>query len=188
MTRFDYDSTWGTVLNRFCLQAAIGIPLTVYGKGGQTRGILDIRDTLACITLTLQSPAERGEMRVFNQFTEQFSLNELADIVTQACAKRGVNATINHVENPRTELEEHYYNAKHQHLLDLGLQPHLLGDTLVNSLMEIIAQHADDVDRTQLVQPTVTWKGGGNDLYKQYASGTPRTANLTGVPQRVPAS
>src|SRR5207244_8238426 len=122
-TRLDYDTIWGTVLNRFCVQAALGQPLTVYGKGGQTRGFLDVRDTIACVRLSIENPAEAGEYRVFNQFTEQFSVRQLAELVSEACAQHGLATTIEHLPNPRVESEEHYYNAKHQRLLDLGLQP-----------------------------------------------------------------
>src|SRR5438445_5468782 len=111
-TRFDYDSVWGTPLNRFCAQAAMGEPLTVYGKGGQTRGYLDIRDTLACITLALQHPADPGEFRVFNQFTEQFSLNELAEKVLAARAKLGVATRVEHLAHPRGATQGPYYNSR----------------------------------------------------------------------------
>jgi UDP-sulfoquinovose synthase len=169
-TRFDFDTIWGTALNRFCVQAATRNPLTVYGKGGQTRGYLDIRDTLACITLTLENPAEPGEFRVFNQFTEQFSLNDLAELVVSASVARGRDAGIDHIPNPRVELEEHYYNAKHQSLLDLGLQPHYLSDTLVDSLMAIVEEHASRVDPVLLQSPSVTWRGGGNAVWRGYAT------------------
>src|SRR5213596_192113 len=111
LTRFDYDQAFGTALNRFCVQAVIGHPLTVYGKGGQTRGFLNIRDTLECVELAVTNPAGRGEMRVFNQFTEQFTVLELAEITRRAGAELGFDVEIEHVENPRVELEEHYYNA-----------------------------------------------------------------------------
>ena len=124
-TRFDYDDVFGTALNRFCLQAVIGHPLTVYGKGGQTRGYLNIVDTLQCVELAVANPAEPGEMRVYNQFTEQFSVAELAELVQKAGAEVGLDVTVDPIENPRVELEEHYYNAKHTKLLDLGLKPEL---------------------------------------------------------------
>ncbi|MGH7611069.1 MAG: NAD-dependent epimerase/dehydratase family protein [Candidatus Dormibacteria bacterium] len=168
-TRFDFDSIWGTALNRFCVQAAVGRPLTVYGKGGQTRGYLDLRDTMACITLALENPAERGECRVFNQFTEQFSINQLAQLVAEVRAKRGLETQIAHIPNPRVEVEEHYYNAKHQHLLDLGLQPHYLGDTLLESVIQLVEEHADSVDRVLLEQPSVLWRTGGNEVWRRYA-------------------
>ncbi len=144
-TRFDYDDVFGTALNRFCVQAMIGHPLTVYGKGGQTRGYLNILDTLQCVELAVLHPADRGEFRVFNQFTEQFSVLELAEIVKRAGEEHGLEVRIESIENPRIELEEHYYNAKHTKLLDLGLQPHLLSDTLVESMFGVIGRYKDRV-------------------------------------------
>src|SRR5579871_6547707 len=133
INRFDYDDVFGTVLNRFCVQAVSGHPLTVYGKGGQTRGFLDIRDTVRCIELACLHPAKPGECRVFNQFTEQFSVLELAEMVQSAGAKLGLRAKIEHMPTPRVEAEEHYYNARHSKLIDLGLKPHLLSDSLLDS-------------------------------------------------------
>jgi UDP-sulfoquinovose synthase len=159
-TRFDYDTVWGTVLNRFCVQAAVGQPLTVYGKGGQTRGFLDIRDTVACIRLALDNPAEQGEMRVYNQFTEQFSILDLARHVEHARSAHGLETEIAHLPNPRVELEEHYYNAKHQHLLDLGLQPHYLKDTLIDHVIQTVERHRELVDVNLLEHPTVDWRKG----------------------------
>src|SRR5271168_4581506 len=129
-TRFDYDGVFGTVLNRFCVQAVMGHPLTVYGAGGQTRGMLNIRDTLACVTLALETPADRGEFRVFNQFTESYSVRELADMVKRVCPTRVDIAE--GLTNPRVENEEHYFNAVNTKLLDLGLQPHLLTDQVIS--------------------------------------------------------
>lgn len=120
INRLDYDGVFGTALNRFCIQAAVGHPLTVYGKGGQTRGFLDIRDTVRCVELAIAHPAEPGQFRVMNQFTEQFSVEQLALLVQKAGATMGLKVEINHLENPRVELEEHYYNAKNTKLLDLG--------------------------------------------------------------------
>jgi UDP-sulfoquinovose synthase len=137
VNRFDYDEVFGTVLNRFCVEAAVGHPLTVYGKGGQTRGFLDIRDTVRCVELAILNPPEYGEFRVFNQFTEEFSVAHLAEMVVDAAGKLGIEASIEHVSNPRVELEEHYYNAKHTKLLDLGLEPHYLSDGLLESLLNI---------------------------------------------------
>jgi len=141
ITRFDYDEIFGTVLNRFCLQAVIGHPLTVYGAGHQTRGFLNIRDTIACVELAVANPAERGDFRVFNQFTEQFSVLELAGLVKQAGEHLGYAVEIQHYENPRVEKEEHYYNAIHTKLLDLGLEPTLLGEELVESMLHIIERY-----------------------------------------------
>lgn len=159
VNRFDYEDVFGTALNRFCIQAAIGHPLTVYGKGGQTRGFLDIRDTVRCIELAVDNPADRGEFRVFNQFTEQFSVGQLAEMVVDAAGKLGIDARIERLPNPRVEKEEHYYNAKHTGLLDLGLEPHYLGDSLLDSLLNIAVEYRDRVD-TDHVMPSVDWRTG----------------------------
>src|SRR5215203_1859606 len=156
VTRFDYDELFGTVLNRFCVQAVIGHPLTVYGSGGQTRGFLNIRDTLSCVELAVLNPADRGEMRVFNQFTEQFSVLELAELVKQAGEHLGYSVSIDHVENPRVEKEEHYYNAVHTKLLDLGLEPTLLGEELVESIVHAIERHKGRVIETA-IEPKTRW-------------------------------
>ncbi len=159
INRFDYEDVFGTALNRFCVQAAIGHPLTVYGKGGQTRGFLDIRDTVRCVELAIENPAERGEFRVFNQFTEQFSVRQLAEMVVDAAGKLGVEARVENLPNPRVEKEEHYYNAKHTGLLDLGLEPHYLSDSLLDSLLNIAVEYRDRVD-TDHVMPSVDWRTG----------------------------
>jgi UDP-sulfoquinovose synthase len=141
ITRFDYDELFGTVLNRFCLQAVIGHPLTVYGEGNQTRSFLNIRDTLACVGIAVKNPAAAGEFRVFNQFTEQFSVMQLAELVKDAGAHLGYEVDIQHYDNPRVEKEEHYYNAVNSNLLDLGLQPRLLGEELVESILGILERY-----------------------------------------------
>ncbi|HEX6206107.1 MAG TPA: NAD-dependent epimerase/dehydratase family protein [Solirubrobacterales bacterium] len=156
VTRFDYDELFGTVLNRFCVQAVIGHPLTVYGAGQQTRGFLNIRDTLACVELAALNPAERGEFRVFNQFTEQFSVLELAGLVKEAGEHLGYSVDIQHYENPRVEKEEHYYNAIHTKLLDLGLEPTLLGEELVESIIHAIERHKGRVIETA-IDPKTRW-------------------------------
>jgi UDP-sulfoquinovose synthase len=156
VTRFDYDELFGTVLNRFCVQAVIGHPLTVYGAGQQTRGFLNIRDTLACVELAALNPAERGEFRVFNQFTEQFSVLQLAELVKEAGEHLGYSVDIQHYENPRVEKEEHYYNAIHTKLLDLGLEPTLLGEELVESIIHAIERHKGRVIETA-IDPKTRW-------------------------------
>jgi UDP-sulfoquinovose synthase len=125
---FNYDEIFGTVLNRFVVQAAAGYPLTVYGKGGQTRGYLNIKDTLNCVRLSLEKPAKKGELRIFNQFTETFTVNELAEQVARVGSQLKLDVQIRPVENPRIEPEDHYYNPVHTGLLDLGLEPHYLTD------------------------------------------------------------
>jgi UDP-sulfoquinovose synthase len=157
INRFDYDEVFGTVLNRFCAQAALGYPLTVYGKGGQTRGFLDIRDTVRCVELACLNPASRGEFRVFNQFTEQFSVLQLAHLVQQAGRQMGLTVEIDFLPDPRVEAEEHYYNAKHSKLVDLGLKPHLLSESLLDSLIEIAVRYRDRIDPS-LFAPQVNWR------------------------------
>jgi len=155
-TSFHYDEVFATALNRFCLQAVAGIPLTVYGKGGQQRGFLNIRDTLQCVALALAHPPRRGEYRVFNQFTETFSVLELASLVAEQARQLGHQAEIRHQENPRTELEEHYYNPAHTKLLDLGLEPHYLSDVLVDSMLRKIEQFRHRIKRS-IILPRVKW-------------------------------
>jgi UDP-sulfoquinovose synthase len=157
INRFDYDEVFGTVLNRFCVQAAVGHPLTVYGKGGQTRGFLDIRDTVRCVELACLNPAAPGECRVFNQFTEQFSVLDIAKLVQKAARKMGIKATVDQLPDPRVESEEHYYNAKHSKLIDLGLKPHFLSDSLLDSLMNIAIRYRERVD-TAMFLPQVNWR------------------------------
>jgi UDP-sulfoquinovose synthase len=157
INRFDYDEVFGTVLNRFCVQAAIEKPLTVYGKGGQTRGFIDIRDTVRCIEIACMNPALEGEFRVFNQFTEQFSVLELAHMVQSAASEMGFRVELNHLPDPRVEAEEHYYNAKHSKLIELGLQPHLLSDSLLDSLMNIAAKYRARIDPS-VMTPQVNWR------------------------------
>ncbi len=172
INRFDYDEVFGTVLNRFCVQAAIGMPLTVYGKGGQTRGFLDIRDTVRCIEIACLNPARKGEFRVFNQFTEQFSVLDLARMVQTAGRKLGLQVELNHIPDPRVEAEEHYYNAKHSRLIELGLVPHLLSDSLLDSLMNIAMRYRDRVD-TSMMMPKVNWREARNDRQTQTAELNP---------------
>ncbi|MGH3437866.1 MAG: NAD-dependent epimerase/dehydratase family protein [Sciscionella sp.] len=153
-TRLDYDAIFGTVLNRFVIQAVIGKPLTVYGDGGQTRGMIEIRDTAECIRLATENPAERGEFRVFNQTTESFSVGELAKTVSNLYPG---SIDVEYLENPRVEQAEHYYSVVHTALPSLGLQPHLLSDTLLESMFEMVQRHADRVDDAAL-RPSVNWR------------------------------
>ncbi len=162
INRFDYDEVFGTVLNRFCAQAALGHPLTVYGKGGQTRGFLDIRDTVRCIEIACLNPAEPGKLRVFNQFTEQFNVLELAQMVQASGKEIGLKVQIDHLPDPRVEAESHYYNAKHSSLLRLGLEPHLLSNSLLDSLINVAIRYRDRIDASQFL-PKVNWRKATND-------------------------
>jgi len=160
-TRFDYDGVFGTVLNRFCVQAVTGHPLTVYGAGGQTRGMLNIRDTLACVTLALEHPAEQGEFRVFNQFTESFSVRDMAQAVKRVCPTRVDIAE--GLANPRVEHEEHYFKAANTKLLDLGLEPHLLTDEVISGILQLVERYRDRVD-VRAIAPTVQWRSSASTL------------------------
>jgi UDP-sulfoquinovose synthase len=166
VNRFDYDEVFGTVLNRFCVQAAVEHPLTVYGTGGQTRGYIDIRDTVRCIELACHNPAAPGECRVFNQFTEQFSVLDLARMVQSSARHLGLEVTIDHLPDPRVEQEDHYYNAKRSKLVDLGLRPHLLGEALLDSLLNIAVQYRDRIDES-LFMPRIDWRQPHNDRQRK---------------------
>jgi len=160
INRYDYDGIFGTALNRFVVQAAVGHPLTVYGKGGQTRGFLDIRDTVRCIQLAIDNPANKGEMLVYNQITEMWSVNDLAHLVTKAGAGIGLDVEVINVPNPRVEAEEHYYNVKCSKLRDLGLEPHLLGENMTETMLSFAVQYKDRVNM-ELIKPAVDWRKSG---------------------------
>jgi UDP-sulfoquinovose synthase len=166
INRFDYDEVFGTVLNRFCVQAAIGHPLTVYGKGGQTRGFLDIRDTVRCVEIACLNPSLQGECRVFNQFTEQFSVLDLTRMVQSAGEKLGLTVAVDHLSDPRVEEEEHYYNAKHSKLIELGLEPHVLSDSLLDSLMNVALKYRRRID-TSVMLPRINWRQPSNERRAQ---------------------
>jgi UDP-sulfoquinovose synthase len=156
-TRFDYNDVFGTVLNRFCVQAALGHPLTVYGGGGQRRGFINIRDTMRCVELAILNPPEPGRLRVFNQLTEVFSVADLADVVAEAAKRLEWSVRVDHLANPRVESEDHYYNPVHSALTALGLQPHLLSETLVESMLVKVRELSDAVDLRQIL-PRAKWR------------------------------
>jgi len=162
-TSFHYDEVFGTALNRFCVQAVAGIPLTVYGRGGQTRGFLNIRDTLRCVELSILNPPPAGEYRVFNQFTETFNVLELAQMVKAQSEKLGLKVEIEHLKNPRVEAEQHYYNPQHTKLIELGLQPRLLSDELLQSMLKRVQEHAYRIKK-DIILPRVTWGGSKAEL------------------------
>jgi|SRR5687768_821815 len=153
---FHYDDIFGTVLNRFLVQAVAGIPLTVYGQGGQTRGFLNLEDTLQCVELALKTPAMPGQLRVLNQYTELFSVNELAARVKRVGGTMGMNVRIAQLPNPRKEREEHYYNVRNQGLIDLGLKPHYLTDDVLGRLLARVFRYRAAIDPTR-IQPRVRW-------------------------------
>jgi UDP-sulfoquinovose synthase len=159
-TRFDYDAIFGTVLNRFVVQAVLGESLSIYGEGGQTRGIIDIRDTVECLRLASEQPPERGEFRVFNQMTESMTITEIAKVVATSYPGE---VDIENIENPRVEAETHYYNVVHTGLLALGLSPHSLSETLISSMFDVAARYKGRVDREALL-PLVNWRRTANRL------------------------
>lgn len=156
LPNFHYDDIFGTVVNRFLVQAVAGIPLTVYGKGGQIRGYLNLKDTLQCVELAMDNPVEKGDLRILNQFTEQFSVNELADQIQRVGNEMGLGVEVKSIENPRKEVEEHYYNPKHSGLLDLGLEPHYMTDEVVAEMLERVIRYKDRIDERKIL-PRVKW-------------------------------
>lgn len=155
-TIFNYDEVFGTIVNRFIVQAIEGYPLTVYGKGGQTRGYLNIRDTLQCVEKSIEAPADKGELRIFNQIMETFSANDLAAMVERVGIKRGHSVTVNHLENPRNEAEEHYYNPTYQGLVDIGVKPNYLTDEVLDGIFTIVEKHKDRI-RSEIIFKGVKW-------------------------------
>ena len=153
---FHYDDIFGTVVNRFLVQAVAGVPLTVYGKGGQIRGYLNLKDTLQCVELAANNPVEKGDLRILNQFTEAFSVNELADQVKRVGDEIGLGVEVKSIENPRKEAEEHYYNPKHSGLLELGLEPHYMTDGVIGEMLEQVVRHKDRIDGRRIL-PRVKW-------------------------------
>ena len=151
LTNFHYDDLFGTVLNRFIVQAVAGIPLTLYGSGGQTRGFLNIKDTLQCLELAAAQPVERGDLRILNQFTEQFSVRQLAEQVRTAARSSGYQTEIQTIKNPRKEMDSHYFNAAHQGLLDMGLKPNLLTTEIISEMISVIAKYQDRIDHSKVM-------------------------------------
>lgn len=156
LPNFHYDDIFGTVLNRFMVQAVAGVPLTVYGKGNQTRGYLNLKDTLQCVELAVNNPVPAGELRILNQFTELFSVNQLAERIERVGHKMGLKVTIQSIENPRKEKEEHYYHANHHGLDQMGLEPHYISDEIISEMIEKIMNYKNDID-TDKIMPRVRW-------------------------------
>lgn len=171
LTRFDFDAVFGTVVNRFCVQADIGYPLTVYGKGGQTRGYINLRDSLRCMELAIENPPKRGEYRVFNQFTEIFSLRDIAENVKEAAERLGIEVHIEHLDNPRVESEEHFYAADNRQLIALGLKWHRMGDVLEGMLRDLLTYRERETAKEDVIAPRVFW-----DLREDLRLAPPHTA------------
>ena len=156
-TCFSYDDIFGTVVNRFLVLAVAQLPLTVYGGGGQTRGYLNLIDTLQCIQLASESPVEAGELRIMNQFTETFSVLDIAEKIKLAAKQHSIDVTVKSIPNPRIESEDHYYNPVHSSFSKLGIQPTLMTSTILGNMIEKLIQSKDRID-VKLVQPRVSWK------------------------------
>ena len=156
LPNFHYDDIFGTVVNRFLVQAVAGIPLTIYGKGGQTRGYLNLKDTLQCINLALNNPANKRELKIYNQMTETFSVNQLAHNIQKAGKLLGIDVAIQSIPNPRREPEEHYYNPTYTGLLELGLQAHYMTTEVLADMMELVLKYQDRID-TAKIFPRVKW-------------------------------
>ena len=159
-TRYDYDAVFGTVLNRFVIQSVLGLPLMVYGNGSQVRGIIEIRDTVRCLELACENPADRGEFRVFNQMTQSLSITQMAQTIARVSPQK---VEVEHLANPRVEEEGHHYNVVHSGLFELGLDPHMLSDTLIESLFEITKRYAYRV-RPEAMIPTIDWRRAASQI------------------------
>jgi UDP-sulfoquinovose synthase len=155
-TIFNYDEIFGTIVNRFVTQAVVGYPLTVYGRGGQTRGYLNIKDTLQCVHASAQNPPKKGELRIFNQIMETFSVNQLADLTRKVGQRRGHRVEIQSIPNPRKEAEEHYYNPTYQGLKDIGVEPHYLTEEVMDRLFEVVEQYRGNI-RPEVIFKGVRW-------------------------------
>src|SRR5215203_769678 len=159
-TRLDFDQAFGTAVNRYCCQAVIGHPLTPFGAGHQRRGFLPLRDSMRCLTLALEHQPAAGQYRVFNQFQRVYDLSEFAELVRAAAHDMGLEAEVRHVENPRVEAEDHYYEPDHQHLFDLGYAPTLDIRGEIRTMLEDLVPHRDRIERHRdVLLPDVRWNG-----------------------------
>lgn len=160
LTRLDFDQCFGTAINRYCCQAVIGHPLSPYGKGHQKRGFLPLRDSMQCLMLAITKPPKKGEYRVFNQFEEVYDITELARKVQKVGSQLGLNVEIVNTENPRMEMEEHYYNPDHKHLLDLGYKPTHDIEAEMKIMINDLIKHKDRIiNRKEALIPDIRWDG-----------------------------
>jgi len=160
LTRLDFDQSFGTAINRYCCQAVIGHPLTPFGKGHQRRGFLPLRDSMQCLTLAIENPPKAGEYRVFNQFEEVYDVTELAQKVRKVGESLGLDVQIRNLENPRKEMEEHYYNPDHKHLMDLGYKPtHDVEAEMKIMLQDLIKFRQRIEEKRDVLIPDIRWDG-----------------------------
>ena len=159
-TRLDFDQCFGTAVNRFCCQAVVGHPLTLYGSGGQKRGFLPLRDSMQCLTLAVEHPPERGEYRVFNQFEECYTVGELAQLVQTVARESGLDVSIRHIANPRQESESHYYHPDREQLVELGYQPTHDVASEISIMLDDLAMHRTRIsERLDILVPDIRWDG-----------------------------
>jgi UDP-sulfoquinovose synthase len=160
LTRLDFDQSFGTAINRFCCQAVINEPLTPFGKGHQRRGFLPLRDSMQCLTIAIENPPQAGEYRVFNQFEETYDIYELARKVQKVAQEKGLEAVVRNIENPRKEMEEHYYHPDHQHLLDLGYQPTHDMEAELRIMLDDLLRYRDRIEAVKdVLIPDIRWDG-----------------------------
>ena len=157
ITRFDYDQYFGTAINRFCAQALINHPLTIYGKGEQTRGYLPLKDSIQCLTIAIENPPEQGTYRTLNQFEDTYSINELAHLVQNAAYDLGMTSERGPIPNPRIEAEEHYYNPHHQTLFDLGYKPTVNTAKEIKNLLLDLEPFSNRINE-KVIMPTTKWR------------------------------
>lgn len=157
LTRFDYDQFFGTVINRFCTQAIINHPLTIYGTGQQIRGFLPLKDSIQCLTIAIEKPPEKGEYRTLNQFENIYTIGNLAYKICVAARSLGIDASHSRIKNPRFESEDHYYRPRHQTLFNMGYEPTTDINGEITQLIEDILPHKDRVVK-DVIMPTVTWR------------------------------
>ena len=155
-TIFNYDEIFGTIINRFVVQAVIGYPLTVYGGGGQTRGYINIRDTIQCVHAAEKCPPQKGEMKIFNQIMETFSVNQLAELTKKVGDQLGYDVRIKSISNLRKESESHYYNPQYHGLKKLGVVPNLLTEESLGSLFQMVDKYSANI-RREVIYRGVSW-------------------------------
>tara|TARA_B110000211_G_scaffold226921_1_gene281081 strand:+ start:1970 stop:3121 length:1152 start_codon:yes stop_codon:yes gene_type:complete len=156
-TSFHYDSIFGTVINRFLTLAATGNDMLVYGEGNHKRTFLNLLDTIQCVKIASENPPNKGEYRVFNQFTEVFSIMELAELVKIQTKKKGISASIKKIINPRVEKSNHYFNPKNENFLKLGLKPRKISEVILNEMIDKIIANKDNVNK-EIIFPEIKWK------------------------------
>ena len=164
-TRFDFDEVFGTAINRYCAEAVIGHPLTVYGKGGQTRGFLALVDSIQCLTLISENPPAKSEYRVFNQIDESYNVQELAEKVQKVGNRKGLSVNVEHVPNPRKEAEEHHYKVEAKHLRTLGFKPTRTLEQELDLMLDDLLESKDRIkEKEKAIEPKTTWQGGNKAM------------------------